>query len=133
RDWGGVDLAGGRGPGRRELPAGGASTSLWARDGGGRARPRGPGGARPPRAIAIAVGPLLGGLATTYASWRLVFAGEVLVVLGILFLARRMDDPPVEVREHLYLLVSVLSAAGLGLVVFGILRSSEWGWVIPKE
>ena len=28
-------------------------------------------------AIAIAVGPLIGGLATTYASWRLVFAGEV--------------------------------------------------------
>ena len=30
-------------------------------------------------AIAVAVGPLIGGLATTYASWRLVFAGEVLV------------------------------------------------------
>jgi MFS family permease len=96
-------------------------------------RPRAYGLVMAAGAIAIAVGPLLGGLATTYASWRLVFAGEVLVVLGILFLARRMDDPPVEVREHLDLLGSVLSAAGLGLVVFGILRSSEWGWVIPKE
>ena len=27
----------------------------------------------------------------------------------------------------------MLSAAGLGLVVLGILRSAEWGWVIPKE
>ena len=35
-------------------------------------------------AIAIAVGPLIGGLATTYASWRLVFAGEVLLGAVIL-------------------------------------------------
>jgi Na+/melibiose symporter-like transporter len=26
----------------------------------------------------------------------------------------------------------VLSAAGLGLLVFGVLRSSEWGWIHPK-
>src|SRR6188474_1233523 len=40
-------------------------------------------------AIAIAVGPLIGGLATTYASWRLVFAGEVLLGGVILLFARR--------------------------------------------
>jgi Na+/melibiose symporter-like transporter len=27
---------------------------------------------------------------------------------------------------------SVLSALGLGLLVFGVLRSSEWGWIQPK-
>jgi MFS family permease len=32
----------------------------------------------------IAVGPLLGGWVTTYLTWRLVFAGEVVVVIGIL-------------------------------------------------
>ena len=47
-------------------------------------------------AVAIAVGPLIGGLATTYFSWRWVFAGEVVVVLVILVLARRIDDAPVE-------------------------------------
>ena len=26
----------------------------------------------------------------------------------------------------------MLSAAGLGLAVFGVLRSGEWGWVLPK-
>ena len=95
-------------------------------------RPRAYGLVMAAGAIAIAVGPLVGGLATTYASWRWVFAGEVIVVLIILVLARRMDDPPVEERVRLDLVGSLLSALGLGLIVFGILRSSEWGWVAPK-
>jgi MFS family permease len=33
-------------------------------------------------AVAVAVGPLIGGLFTTYLSWRWVFAGEVLIVWG---------------------------------------------------
>src|SRR5215217_1995379 len=45
-------------------------------------------------AIAIAVGPLIGGLATTYASWRLVFAGEVLLGIVIFVFARRIADAP---------------------------------------
>ena len=43
-------------------------------------------------AIAVAVGPLIGGIATTYFSWRWVFVGEVVVVIGILALARRVQD-----------------------------------------
>ena len=50
-------------------------------------------------AIAIAVGPLIGGLATTYFSWRWVFAGEVVLVLGILLLSRRIADAAVERRR----------------------------------
>ncbi len=84
-------------------------------------------------AMAIAVGPLIGGLATTYASWRWVFAGEVIVGAGILLLGRRMADTPVEQRPHLDLLGSVLWALGMGLVVFGVLFSSEWGLIMPKE
>ena len=45
-------------------------------------------------AIAIAVGPLIGGLATTYASWRWVFAGEVLIGAAILLFSRRVTDAP---------------------------------------
>jgi EmrB/QacA subfamily drug resistance transporter len=83
-------------------------------------------------AIAVAVGPLIGGLATTYASWRWVFVGEVLVVLAILVVARKIDDAPVDVRPRLDLVGAALSAAGLGAAIFGVLRSSEWGWVMPK-
>jgi MFS family permease len=84
-------------------------------------------------AIAIAVGPLIGGLATTYASWRLVFVGEVFVGAGILLFSRRMADRPVENPPHLDLVGSVLWALGMGLAIFGVLRSGEWGWVIAND
>jgi EmrB/QacA subfamily drug resistance transporter len=84
-------------------------------------------------AIAIAVGPLIGGLATTYASWRWVFVGEVVVGAGIVFFGRRMADQPVEVRPHLDLLGSTLWALGMGLAILGVLRSSEWGWLLPAD
>jgi MFS family permease len=84
-------------------------------------------------AIAVAVGPLIGGAVTTFASWRLVFVGEVVIVLVILVLARRIQDAPPTERHHLDFVGSILSILGLGLAVFGVLRSSEWGWVTPKQ
>jgi EmrB/QacA subfamily drug resistance transporter len=96
-------------------------------------RPRAYGLVMAAGAIAVAVGPLIGGVATTYYSWRYVFVGEVLIVISILALARRVQDAAVETRTRLDLIGAVLSAAGLGLAVFGILRSSEWGWVLPKS
>ncbi|MET9600575.1 MFS transporter [Streptomyces sp. NPDC006459] len=83
-------------------------------------------------AIAIAVGPLIGGIATTYFSWRWVFAGEVVVVLGILLLARRIADAPPGERRSIDFVGAVLSALGLGIFVYGVLRSDEWGWFQPK-
>ena len=84
-------------------------------------------------AIAIAVGPLIGGLATTYASWRWVFAGEVLIGIGIFLFSRRVTDAPVETRPHLDLLGAVLWAGAMGLFIFGVLKSGEWGWFLPTE
>ncbi len=97
-----------------------------------RGRPRAYGLVMAAGAIAVAVGPLIGGIATTYFSWRWVFVGEVLIVLAILVLARRVKDAPPQGQTKLDLVGTVLSAAGLGLAVFGVLRSSEWGWVTPK-
>ena len=93
------------------------------------ARPRAYGLVMGAGAIAVAVGPLIGGFATTYFSWRWVFVGEVVVVIGILALARRVKDTPPEARRRFDLAGAVLAAAGLGLAVLGILRSSEWGWI----
>ncbi|MEU3432097.1 MFS transporter [Streptomyces sp. NPDC006863] len=83
-------------------------------------------------AVAIAVGPLIGGVATTYFSWRWVFAGEVVLVLGILVLARQVADAAPGRRPRIDLAGAVLSALGLGIFVFGVLRSDQWGWFRPK-
>jgi MFS family permease len=103
--------------------------SNFARD----ERPRAYGLVASAGAIAVAAGPLIGGLFTTYASWRWVFVGEVLVVFVILALTRRIADTPAEEGARLDLVGTGLSALGLGLIVFGILHSGEWGFVQPKS
>ena len=96
-------------------------------------RPRAYGLVAAAGAVAVAVGPLIGGAATTYFSWRYVFIGEVVIVLAVLALSRQIAEAPVEARSRLDVVGTVLSVLGLGLSVFGILRSSEWGWVQPKS
>jgi MFS family permease len=83
-------------------------------------------------ASAIAVGPLIGGAATTFWTWRLVFVGEVIVVAGILVMTRRMNDAPPGARPRLDLVGAVLSALGLSLMVFAVLKAGTWGWIAPK-
>jgi MFS family permease len=82
----------------------------------------------------IAVGPILGGWATTEYSWRIIFAGEVLLVAVILVMTPKVaDSVRTGTAPKLDAVGTVLSAVGLGLVVLGVLQSSSWGWLKPKE
>ncbi len=84
-------------------------------------------------AAGAAAGPLIGGWVTTELSWRVVFAAETVVVLGILTTVRKIADaPPAEERPALDRIGILLSASGLGLVVLGILKASEWGFIRPS-
>ena len=81
---------------------------------------------------AIAAGPLIGGYVTTTWSWRYVFVGEVVVVIAVLAVHRRMKRAPKpEHPPKLDYGGAALSAVALGLIVFGILKSSTWGWIRP--
>ena len=75
---------------------------------------------------------MIGGVFTTYWSWRYVFVGEVLIIGIVLLLNRRTADTPKEEGARLDLVGTALSALGLGLVVYGILRSGTWGFVQSK-
>jgi MFS family permease len=83
-------------------------------------------------AIAIAAGPLIGGAVTTFASWRYVFVGEVVIVLVILLALRKVADQPVGSFGRFDFVGAALSIVGLASTVFGVLRSSQWGVVSPK-
>ena len=82
----------------------------------------------------IAVGPILGGWATTNVTWRIVFVGEVVLVGFILVMTPKVNDAlrpgPAPSLDYVG---SVLSAAGLGVFVYGVLQSSTWGWLKPKN
>jgi MFS family permease len=78
-----------------------------------------------------ALGPLIGGWVTANYTWRLVFAGETVVVLALM-LFLRMIPATAGRKSKLDLTGAFLSIAGLGMFVFGILRSSQWGWIAPS-
>src|SRR6478609_3086867 len=70
---------------------------------------------------AIAAGPLIGGYVTTTWSWRYVFVGEVIVVIAVLVVHRRMKRAPKP--EHPPMLDyggAALSAVAFGLIVVGL-------------
>jgi MFS family permease len=82
----------------------------------------------------VAAGPLIGGFVTSALTWRVVFAAETVVVTGILlFGVRHIEDSGSPNGKKLDVVGAALSALGLGLIVFGILKSSQWGLVTPTS
>jgi MFS family permease len=81
--------------------------------------------------IGAAAGPLIGGLITSAISWRAAFVFQALVVVTILFLSRRIVDPlPADPKREFDLGGAVLSAAGLVLLVTGILAADQNVWLM---
>ncbi|MDS1115861.1 MFS transporter [Gordonia westfalica] len=83
--------------------------------------------------LAAAVGPLLGGLMTTYASWRYVFVAETVVMVIVLFAARLIHDVDRDPDVRIDPLSVLASAGGLALIVYGVLQSKTWGWLKPQH
>lgn len=81
---------------------------------------------------AFIAGPLLGGLLVDAASWRLVFAVNVLPIGATLFLLARLPDPlPPVVRPRIDLVGALLAAFGLAGPVFALIVQGGLGWGSP--
>lgn len=82
-----------------------------------------------------ALGPLVGGWLTTYASWHWAFLINVpiavVVVVMVAWLVPETRDP--ELRRGIDLGGALLGTLGLGLLVFGVIEGQNYGWIAPKR
>ena len=84
--------------------------------------------------LGAAAGPLIGGLVTSAISWRASFGLQVLVVIWIIVLARKITEPARAARRPRFDLAgAVLSAAGLFFVVLGLLQSRSYGFLVSRK
>jgi EmrB/QacA subfamily drug resistance transporter len=82
--------------------------------------------------IAFLIGPPLGGLLVQSVSWRLVFAINILPVLFVVWLSRRLQlAESTEKRVRVDVIGAMLCAAGLGLPVFALIEQPRYGWDSP--
>jgi len=81
-------------------------------------------------ALALAIGPVVGGLLTEHVSWRAIFYLNIPVAIGAvlasLFAVRESRDETVG-REVDFAGVAVLTA-GLSALILALVEGNEWGW-----
>jgi MFS family permease len=85
-------------------------------------------------AIGAAVGPIVGGFLTTYASWRWAFRLELIIVIIVLVLRSNLpaDHLPAK-RPKFDYLGGVFSVVGWSAIVLGILMGQTYGFWFAKQ
>jgi predicted MFS family arabinose efflux permease len=78
-------------------------------------------------AVAAAIGPLLGGVITTFLSWRVGFLLEAVIIAVILAGIGLVKDVPYTGSRSIDLFGALLSVVGMGGIVTGILVWQEGG------
>ena len=74
--------------------------------------------------IGAAAGPLIGGVITTGISWRAAFIFQALIIVAIILLSRRLEDPlQPDPTRRFDVVGAIVSAVGMFFVVFGILQA----------
>jgi len=81
--------------------------------------------------VVTVIGPLAGGVLVQLASWRWIFAVNVVPVLVTLMLLRRL---PADSRTpgHVDVVGAILCALGLAGPVFALIEQPQYGWGDPR-
>jgi EmrB/QacA subfamily drug resistance transporter len=85
-------------------------------------------------AMALAIGPVVGGFLVQEVSWQSIFFLNVpvaIVAIAVTLLAARESRDETAIREVDVPGVATLTV-GLGALVLGLVQSNEWGWGSPR-
>jgi EmrB/QacA subfamily drug resistance transporter len=82
--------------------------------------------------IAFVIGPLLGGLLVDNASWRLIFAINVIPTAICLWLLQSLGKSEYRKDAVLDIAGAVLCSVGLSGTVFALIEQSHYGWGSPS-
>jgi EmrB/QacA subfamily drug resistance transporter len=84
-------------------------------------------------ALALAIGPLVGGLITEHLTWNWIFFVNVPVgILGIAASFVFIDESKDESHERLDIPGLATSALGLFALTYGLIEANNYGWSSPR-
>ena len=83
--------------------------------------------------VAVAIGPVLGGLLTTYESWRWIF--RINIPIGILTLFASLyfiSESTGRLKQNLDISGMITSTLGFFFLIFALIEGQTYGWIHPS-